>query len=130
MCVVSMVGDYFTDRWRQVPWIDPGSPYSPANPGPGIYPTSPNTIPFTPPAAPTDGTSPLVNIFGNLGPTKQEFEELKKEVMEMKELLKRAVAYDKANNEPDCQMEEKVQLLRKVAELVGVSLDDVFGHKK
>lgn len=58
--------------------------------------------------------------------SRQEFEELKKEVLEMKELLKHAVEYDKRTGQPDCHMDEKVVLLKKVADAVGVSLDDVF----
>ena len=59
--------------------------------------------------------------------TKKEFEDLKKEVLEMKELLKKAVEYDKKNNEPHCEKEEKIEILRKVAEAVGVDLSDVLG---
>ena len=58
--------------------------------------------------------------------TRQEFEELKKQVLEMKEILKVAAAYDARNNEPHCEMDEKVELLKKVAAAVGVSLDDIF----
>lgn len=58
--------------------------------------------------------------------TREEFEQLKKEVLEMKELLKKAKIYDEENNQPDCEMEEKVELVRKVAKLVGVELDDIL----
>jgi archaellum component FlaC len=59
--------------------------------------------------------------------TRYEFDELKREVLEMKELLKRAIEYDKKNNEPDCHIDEKIEKLRKIAELVGVDLKDVLG---
>lgn len=92
MCVVSMVGDYYGDKWtRQYP----------------AY-----TVTYTTP----------VEV------SREDFDALKKEVEEMKELLKRAKAYDEANNEPNCEMEQKIALLRKVAELVGVDLSEVFGH--
>lgn len=58
--------------------------------------------------------------------SREEFEALKKEVLEMKELLKRAKKYDADNNQPDCEIDEKVALVRKVAELVGVDLDDII----
>lgn len=95
MCVVSMVGDFYGDRWR---------PYVP-------------TYPAT-------GTAPII-----IQPqvSREEFEVLKREVEQCKELLRRAKAYDEANGEPDCEMDEKLALLRKVAELVGVDLDDVLG---
>lgn len=57
-----------------------------------------------------------------VSPTKQEFDALKKEVEDLKALLARAKKYDADNNEPDCEMEEKIALIRKVAELVGVEL--------
>lgn len=96
MCVVSMVGDYYGDKWRQ--------PYQPY--------IQPITITHPPEIS------------------KEEFEKLKKEVLEMKELLKRAKAYDEKNNEPDCEIDDKMDFLRKVAKLVGIDLDDVIAKKK
>lgn len=64
------------------------------------------------------------------GPTRAEFDALKREVEEMKELLKKAKAQDIAEGNPDCEMEEKVAFLRKIAELVGVDLEDVFDNHK
>lgn len=58
--------------------------------------------------------------------SKEEFDSLKKEVMEMKELLRRAKIYDERNNEPDCEIEDKMEILRKIAALVGINLDDVL----
>ena len=59
--------------------------------------------------------------------TKDEFDALKRTVEEMKELLKRAKEYDERNSEPHCEVEEKMELLRRVAKAVGVDLDDVIG---
>ena len=61
--------------------------------------------------------------------TRAEFDELKRQVEEMKELLKRAKKYDEDNGEPDCEIDEKMEILRKVAKLVGVSLEDVIGSR-
>ncbi len=58
--------------------------------------------------------------------SRKDFEDLKKEVEDMKKLLQKAIEYDKINNQPHCEMEDKVELLKKVAELVGVSLEDIF----
>ena len=58
--------------------------------------------------------------------SKEEFEKLKAEVKEVKELLLRAKKYDAEHNEPDCSMDEKVALLKKISELVGVDLEDIF----
>lgn len=61
--------------------------------------------------------------------TREEFDALRKEVVEMKEMLKRAKAFDEANGSPNCETEEKMDLLRKIAALVGIDLDDVIGPK-
>ena len=88
MCVVSMVGDHYNEKWNKPDY------------------------------------SQIFNNLGNI--TRQEFDALKKEVEEMKELLKRAKIYDEVNNEPNCEMENKVATLRKIAELFGVDLDEIF----
>lgn len=60
------------------------------------------------------------------GPTRAEFEALKKEMQELKLLLQAAKRFDEATGQKDCEMDEKVALIKKVAELVGVDLGDVF----
>ncbi len=100
MCVVSMIGDHYFDKWKD---------YKPSY-TPQFYPTTqPNQI----------GKSI----------SREEFDELKKEVKEMKELLKRAVKYDEDNNQRDCEIKAKVEFLRQMAEMVGITLDDVFPKK-
>lgn len=61
--------------------------------------------------------------------TKEEFDKLYKEVQEMKELLRKAKIYDENNNEPDCEIDEKIAKLREIAKLVGIDLDDVLKKK-
>lgn len=61
--------------------------------------------------------------------TLQEFDALKAEVEQMKELLKKAKAYDERNGEPECEVDEKMAALRSVARLVGIDLDDVIKPK-
>lgn len=58
--------------------------------------------------------------------SRREFNALKKEVKEMKELLKKAKEYDAKTGQPDCEMEDKVEILKKIAEMVGVDLNDVL----
>jgi hypothetical protein len=96
MCAVSMIGDFYKDKW-----------------------TSPLTGKI--------GTLPWPYDYVQF--PRSEFEALKREVLEMKELLKRAAEYDKKNNEPHCEMADKVQILRNVARIVGISLDDVIEYK-
>lgn len=99
MCVSSMIGDHYRDKWGQQPWF----------PGIQIFPQS---------------QPPLTGVFTPI--SRQEFDDLRRDVGEMKELLRRAKIYDEKNNEPACEMEEKMDLLRRVAKLVGVEIDDVL----
>ena len=86
-----MIGDHFSEKWKQPPYQQ---------------------------------------IFTNIPDvSRAEFEALKKEVEEMKELLKRAKEYDEKNNEPNCEIEEKMAMLRKFADAVGIDLDDVIKKK-
>ena len=62
-------------------------------------------------------------------PSREEFDALKKEVLDMKELLKRAKEYDEKTHQKDCETEQKLELLRQVAKAVGVDLEDVLGAK-
>lgn len=95
MCVVSMVGDYYSQKWA-----------GGAGQGQGQ-----NTFILSPPIS------------------REEFDALKKEVLEMKELLLRAKEYDGKNNQPDCENAKKLEILQKVAELVGVDLSDILKPK-
>lgn len=91
MCVVSMIGDLYTDKWSN-----------------SSYPS-------------------IFDKINTGNDTKEEFESLKKEVLEMKKLLEKALEYDKKNNEPHCEVEDKIAILKKVADLVGVNLTKEFG---
>lgn len=102
MCAVSMVGDFYRDKWL---------PYT-AVPMPTV-PWSLSTTSVTWPPIPHHIT-------------REEFDALRREVLDMKELLRRAKEYDARNDQVDCEVEEKLAVLRKVAELVGVDLKDVI----
>lgn len=102
MCVVSMVGDHYNDKWK---------PYFP--PQNKIWPKWPDD----------NKTYPAPSV------SRIEFNELKKQVEEMIALMKRAKKYDADNNEPDCEIEDKIGFIRKVAKLVSVDLDKELGTK-
>jgi hypothetical protein len=55
-----------------------------------------------------------------------EFDKLKAEVEECLELLRAAKKIDDKLGTPDCEMDEKLDVIRRVCELVGVSLDDAL----
>lgn len=112
MCVVSMIGDHYKDHFKDYEQI--------------FIPKYPQPLKITPDTG-ASITYPVGNVFTYID--KDEFEHLKKEVEHMKKLLIRAKIYDEQNNEPNCEIEEKMEFLRKVAELVGINLDDVIGKK-
>ena len=60
------------------------------------------------------------------GPTRAEFDALKAELESLKKLLAAAKKYDEETGQPECETEEKVALLKKLAQLVGVDLSSVF----
>jgi hypothetical protein len=93
MCVVSMVGDHFQDKWNQYPFND------------------------------------LINKAQQSTISRYEFEELKKEIKEMKDLLVKAKIYDTQHNEPDCEVEDKMKFLKECAKLVGIDLDDILNKQ-
>ena len=127
MCTVSMVGDFYSDKWKENDWLKPY--IQPNQPPINLPPVNPWGNPL--PTAPIDAGGPYVYPPINF-PTsvsKEDFDALKREVMDMKELLKRALEYDKKNDEPYCEMEDKVVTLKKVAELFKVDLSEIFKEK-
>jgi len=99
MCIYSAIGDYAGRTWPD------RYPY--------IYPwvdPNPNGIRFPPVPA----------------PTQEQFDELKREVEALRKLLGAAKEYDAITHQPDCEMEEKIELIKRVADFVGVDLSDVL----
>lgn len=82
MCVVSMIGQNYQDRF------------------PGIYPTFPNV-------------------------SREEFDKLKRELEELKKLIKAAREFDEATGQKDCENADKVKFIKQVAEFVGVDIEIV-----
>ena len=110
-----MIGDHYRDEWpNRFPWLPP-------NPDLPTWPTSPDSWSILPKPPFPDYPLPQQD-----GPTQEQFDDLKRQVEDMKKLLEKAVEYDKKNNEPHCEIEDKMEFLRKVAALVGISLDDVI----
>lgn len=57
--------------------------------------------------------------------TKEDIQNLRKEIESLKKLLKAASTFDEETDQAHCETEEKVALIKKVAELVGVDLSDL-----
>lgn len=60
------------------------------------------------------------------GVTRKEFDELKKEVEELKIMLQAVKRFDEATGQPECQMDEKVEFIKKLADLLDVNMDGIF----
>lgn len=97
-----MISDHYGKKWE--PYIN--------------QPTAPCVPPVWTHFPPNPGLGMVV--------TREEFEALRKDVLEMKELMKKAIDYDRRNNEPACAASEKVALLKRIAELVGVDMQDII----
>lgn len=92
MCAVSFVGDAYKRHFED------------------IYPKGPIGWPVG------GGYKPNVPY----GPSKEEFDELKAKVDEMIALLKAARQFDELTGQAECQMDEKIAFLKKIAALVGI----------
>lgn len=60
--------------------------------------------------------------------SRQEFEALKAELEALKKVLKEAKLFDEATGQPDCEVDEKVGLIKALAEALDVDLEDIFGE--
>lgn len=96
MCVVSMIMDHYGDEWDRRPNWYPVSPVWPAEP------------------------ADLQKIMDQLNEPKVK-PITDEEIEEFRRLLARAREYDKRNNEPNCEMEEKKQKLRALAKELGIA---------
>lgn len=101
MCVYSMIMDHYTEKWGK---------YVPPEP-PRTIPLVPwDYPPYWPDVLPAPEAKPPISP---------------EEIEEFRELLRRAKAYDKNNNEPDCELESKKAILKELAEKLGVEIDFV-----
>lgn len=105
MCVVSMVTDHYGNNWMK--------PILPSQPSLSVY--------------------GYVNQYQHdmlkheLEKVKVDYDALKKEVENMRDLLVKAKLYDEQNNEPDCAKDEKIEVVKAVAKALGVDLpEDLF----
>lgn len=101
MCVVSAVGDYWKRDFEKK------------------YPDVFETI----------TTWPIVNGAQQIDisglATKDDIEQIRKELTALKDLLKAAIKFDEEADQPHCENEDKIALIKKVADMVGVDLKDL-----
>ena len=58
--------------------------------------------------------------------SRQEFDELRDEVKSLKKLLKAARIYDDETGQPGCEVKKKVKMIKKLAKMLDVDMEDVF----
>lgn len=93
-----MVMDHYQQTWPQIyPWVQP-------------WPACPD---------------PSKHIEITIVPRELTPEEKEAELTKLKDLIERAKKYDKDNNEPDCELEKKRQVLRDMAKQLGIEIDFV-----
>lgn len=101
MCIVSNVGDNWSDRFKRDPeWQQ--------------------YMPRVSPSQPLIGPTPIRPV------DRGEFEALKRQLEQMHEELRRAKKRDEEEGNPGCEMADKVALLRHIAKQFGVNMKDVF----
>ena len=106
MCVTSAIGTtYYKDFHDRYP---PGWPWQP----------NPNTMPSVP--QPSND-----KYFQD-----RKIEELRKEVKALRDLLEHSQKFDKATGQPNCEVDEKVDFIKKLANFVDVDMGEVFDHMK
>lgn len=102
MCVVSNVGE----AWAQKGW-------------PEVWP---HQYPYPKPGIPWDNAIPQIKDTV----TKAQYNELLKKFFQMKTELEQAKQQDIANSEPDCEMDEKVDVIQQIANILKLTLGDIF----
>jgi hypothetical protein len=117
MCVVSMVGDDFTNRiGNDDLWKKFVTPYEQQS-NQGLHKKMADPLTVNP-------------ITLNLGlATQEDLNILRREIEQLKQLLKRALKYDEDNNEPHCETDAKIALIKQIAEALGVDLTEVLKPK-
>lgn len=104
MCIVSMIGDDFYRRRRDT-W-------------PPIY------RPWESPH-PSDAEKAVKESFRDAVQSAQ-IAELKKEIEALKELIKAAKKYDEVTGQPACEHGDKVKLIKDMARVLDVDLEDLL----
>lgn len=105
MCLVSNIGD----KWSK-------QDYWPAWPGAIPFPDRKESRPYS--FRPIDTYENII--------LKERYTQLKEQAEKMKRELEQAKAEDIKNNNPDCEMEDKVIILKKIAKMLDIDLSAVF----
>lgn len=113
MCVVSMVTDHYTDKWRPKPIGPYEAPYP-------FYPNGPFIPRQETPEEQQQRLKDLENqIQRAFAPKVKPITD--EEINEFRQLMERAREYDKRNSEPHCEDGEKIVQLKRVLNDLKVS---------
>lgn len=107
MCVVSLIAKHYEDEFEK-------KPYKPWE--------------LNPPTPAWPPVQYAVKEPSN-AELKKQIDELRIQILEMKQFLKEAIEYDKLYKQPGCENDLKIAFLKKVAESVGMTLEDIFPSK-
>ena len=69
------------------------------------------------------------NVTITTGVSKEEFEKLKREVEALRKLVEAAREFDADTGQPDCESDDKIALLKKIADALGVDISFVEDKK-
>lgn len=72
---------------------------------------------------------PGPNISPTFDPILSKLDEIKRELEQLKEVLKAAKIFDDKTGQPDCTKEEKWNLIKRLAEMAGVDLSEFLPNK-
>jgi hypothetical protein len=104
MCVVSMIIDHYGDKWRD------------------RYPDWQSPQPYTPTETPEKQRRRFMEFVERTKPV--EVPAISQaEIEEFRQLLERAREYDKRNNEPECELDEKKEAVKQIAKQLGVEIN-------
>lgn len=103
MCVVSAVGDNWRDTF------------------PKKYPAWEDTVKYWPMVQ--NPTSVVKDA--DLESIRAEIASIRSDMLELRKLLKAAIEYDEKTGQRHCETEDKIALIKKVADAVGVDLSDL-----
>lgn len=105
-----MIGDEWT---RQLPQ----KPYYPQMPNSGDFPEiQKNSI----------SQNNLNYLLEELKHSKEKTKALKKDLKSLRKLLKAAMKFDKETGQPDCHVDEKVGIIKKLADEMNVNMKGIL----
>jgi hypothetical protein len=112
-----MIVDHYGEKWRK---IISEPPYAPSVPFPNPQPLK---LPDILPPLPEQGSGDQSRPSENNPVTQEDLDKIRRDIQDLKDLLKRAKEYDEKTGQPDCELDEKKRRLKEIADMVGVDIE-------